>query len=330
MLEILNPGLMCTVQDAGRFGFQHLGVGPAGPMDWASARLANLIVGNDEGEPVLEFTGATGMFRLRREALVCRVGAGLDVDGVWLPGNRPIAVKAGATVRLDASQTPFRSYVAISGGLRAPQVLGSASASTVALLDTFESRGLRKGKQLTLGEPSAWSTNWCKTLLGATTPTTSWAVCPLVYAGKRRVAPLRVVRDARGHCEDEAWRHFVASQFRIGTQSNRMGYRLEGPELPPGRAKILSHGVVTGTIQLPPGGKPIVLMADRQTTGGYPVLGHVCAADIPMLGVQMPGSVVSFREISVEEAHVALARMNVGLQRRKHTILSMTPAGRYR
>jgi antagonist of KipI len=328
VLEILTPGMLCTVQDTGRFGYQHLGVGPAGPMDWVSARLANLAVGNDLEQPVLEFSGAMGAFRVTRDALVCRVGGDLESDGQRLPSCRPVAVRANSTIKLDG-QPFFRSYLAVAGGVEAPRVLGSASTSTVALLDTFEERGLAKGTMLRVGTASVWAARWQQYLLEAQRPYPQWAVrSPLDTIGGKTCC-VRVIRDMRKHCDDNSWRRFMANAFRISMQSNRMGFRLEGPKLAPGRTDILSHGVVTGTVQLPPGGQPIILMADRQTTGGYPVLGHVASVDLPLLAACSPGASVTFREISVEAAQAELAGLHVALERRRHAIGSTKPGNRW-
>ena len=325
MLEIVHPGLLCTVQDAGRIGFQHLGVGPAGPMDWVSARLANLAVGNVLGAPVLEFNGFVGSFRLSNDALVCRVGGDLEVEGRRVPSCRPVAVKADTVVRLHPDPGGFRSYVAVAGGLAAPRILGSASASTVALLETFEARGLAKGTTIALGQPSDWALRWQAAWLKQIDPYPRWFVCPPVGGAGGGATTVRVVRDRRGHCDDASWRQFMASAFRISMQSNRMGFRLEGPTLSPGRPDVISHGVVTGTVQLPPGGQPIILMADRQTTGGYPVLGHVASVDLPRLAACSPGSTVTFREISVETAQSKLLRVHEALEKQRHSVLATRP-----
>lgn len=328
MLEILTPGMLCTVQDAGRFGYQHLGVGPAGPMDWVSARLANLAVGNDLDQPVLEFSGALGAFRVTEDSLICRVGGDLETSGQRLPACRPVAVKANSLIRLHG-QPYFRSYVAVAGGIEAPRILGSASTSTVALLDTFKARGLAKGAVLNVGPSSSWASRWKRYLLEAPRPYPQWAVrSPLDTIGWGTCC-VRVIRDGRGHCDDVTWRKFMANLFRISTQSNRMGFRLEGTGLVPGRTDIISHGVTTGTVQLPPGGQPIILMADRQTTGGYPVLGHVASVDLPLLAACAPGTAVHFREISVEAAQTELSGLHVALERRKHAICSTRPGSRW-
>lgn len=324
-LKITNPGLLTTVQDGGRYGYQYLGVGPSGPMDWASLRLANALAGNHEEAAALELTGAQAEFEFPDDSLIAICGRELCAGDRLLPAHRPLAIAAGTRVRLAAGAGPFRSYLAVAGGLAAPRVLGSASMSTATTLGALRNTGLPRETVLETGKPSNWASMWLRSMLKHSVSHDSWSVQPVVNFRFRHKSIIRVIRDMRGHCSDEAWRKFLHEEFAISIQSNRMGFRLMGPQLPAGQSGIVSHGVATGTIQLPSSGEPIILMADRQTTGGYPTLGHVAAVDLPLLAAAWPKDVLRFKAISVEAAQAELANMQTALQRRAWAIRARYP-----
>lgn len=242
-----------------------------------------------------------------------------------MPAYRPLALAAGTRVKLAAGDGPFRSYLAVAGGLQAPRLLGSASMSTATTLGAFRNTGLPKNASFETGKTSDWARVWLRALLQHSMSHDSWSVQPVVNYRYRQKNFIRVVRDARGQCTDEAWRKFLHEDFAISAQSNRMGYRLKGPRLPAGTTSVVSHGVATGTIQLPSGGEPILLMADRQTTGGYPTLGHVAAVDLPLLAAAWPKDVLRFKAVTVEAAQAELADMQTALQRRAWAIRARTP-----
>jgi len=294
-------------------------------MDWASLQLANTLAGNRVDAAALEVTGAQAEFEFSEDSLVAICGRNLRAGERILPAYRPLAIAAGARVKLAAGDGPFRSYLAVAGGLHAPRVLGSASMSTATTLGAFRNTGLPRGAAFDTGKPSDWARVWLCALLAHSASHDSWSVQPVVNFRYRQKNFIRVVRDARGQCTDEAWRKFLHEEFAISVQSNRMGFRLKGPRLPAGAAGIVSHGVATGTIQLPSGGEPIILMADRQTTGGYPTLGHIAAVDLPLLAAAWPKDVLRFKAVTVEAAQDELADMQTALQRRAWTVRARTP-----
>ncbi|MEX3983872.1 biotin-dependent carboxyltransferase family protein [Paraburkholderia sp. EG287A] len=324
-LRLINPGLLATVQDGGRYGHQHLGVGPSGTMDWAGLWLSNILVGNDRDAAAFEFTGAQGEIEFLADTLIAICGRALRARERILPAYRPLAVAAGTRLKLVEGVGPFRSYLAVAGGLIAPRVLGSASMSTATTLGAFQRTGLRRASTFETGSPSDWAVAWLRALMRNGGSPDRWSVQPVTYYRHQQKSTIHVIRDTRGHCADDVWRRFLHEEYAISIQSSRMGFRLNGARLPAGRSDIESHGVGTGTIQLPPGGEPIILMADRQTTGGYPTLGHVATVDLPLLAAAWPKDVLRFREISVEVAQAELEAMQTALQRRAWAVRARKP-----
>jgi antagonist of KipI len=212
-------------------------------------------------------------------------------------------------------------------------VLGSRSASTVAGLGRYAATGLRAGDRLALGSASPWSEAWRHWLETHGLLAPAWSACPIVSdpdsAPTRR---LRVIRHEQPDCPDAVWARFLAGRFKIGAASNRMAAWLDGPPLllESGR-DIVSRGVVTGTVQLPPSGRPVILCADRQTVGGYPILGHVASIDLPLLARAFPHGSVSFDEVTAAEAQRLDLEAHRALQRLAYALRQqLPPAGGHR
>jgi antagonist of KipI len=327
MLTVLKPGQQLTVQDAGRHGFQHLGVGPAGPMDWVAHAVANLAVGNDAGAAALEITGTQCALRFEDSRLAALAGRDGVLDGAPVCTHRPFLARAGQTLRLAQGSGAFRSYLALSGGISEAPVLGSRSASTVAGLGRYAATGLRAGERLALGGASPWSEAWHHWLEMHGLRAPAWSACPIV-GEPDHAAPirLRVIRHEQPDCPDAAWAGFLAGRFKIGAASNRMAAWLEGPPLPLESGRdIVSRGVVTGTVQLPPSGHPVILCADRQTVGGYPILGHVASIDLPLLARAFPHGSVSFDEVTAAEAQRMDLEAHRALQRLAYALRQQLP-----
>lgn len=296
LIEILRPGLLATVQDLGRPGLGRFGVSPSGAMDPLALRLANRLAGNPEGAPALELTGPGAEVRFLRATTFAIGGAdlGATVDGVGVSPWRPIAVPAGARLALPGRVRGARAVLAVRGGLAVPAVLGSAATDLDAGLGPGR---LARGSRLADGD------------LAALPPPASDAVRALLGAYDDPFT-LRFVPQDDPALDFDARRAFAASPYSVSERSNRTGYRLRGPALParpdPER---LSEPLAAGAIQLPPDGAPILLMADRQTTGGYPRLGHLAAADRPKAAQLWPGDVVRFVPVTVDEARRAIAAL---------------------
>jgi antagonist of KipI len=309
------PGLLTSVQDAGRFGRQHLGVGSAGAADRLSHVLANLLVGNPPAAAALEFTLRGPTFVAECDLVMAFGGAPfpIKVDGQPLPRWRALGIRKGTRLEVGETPTGLRGYLAVAGGIQVPEVLGSRSTDLRGGFGGHEGRALRAGDRLTLGTPpdrvgpvlaglrtGAWVAPWRLPWTG-----------PL--PGEGRNEPLHLIPGPHWPLlSPSAQAAFLRGPFRVGSRSDRMGLRLDGPALAlENPLELVSAGVATGTLQLPPDGGPILLLADRQTTGGYPRLGEMASVDLPWAAQLRPGEALGFRLTSVAEAQeraLALAR----------------------
>ena len=293
--RVTRAGLLTTVQDLGRPGHQHDGVPEGGAMDVYAARLANLLVGNDEGAAVLEATLAGPTLVFERSTVFAIGGAdfGARLDGEPIAPLRTRHARAGATLELGAARRGCRAYIAIAGGIDVPVVLGSRSTYLPAAFGGLEGRSLRAGDVIPLGtiaETGAGDFSGLRAIGPAAAPR---------YGHALRVVP----GEHLARLGATARERFFSVEFTVSPRSDRMGYRLEGPALDgPEMPDLLSAAVTMGTIQLPAGGMPILLMADRQTTGGYPRLGQVATVDFGAVAQLKPGDTMRFDEISLDEA----------------------------
>jgi biotin-dependent carboxylase-like uncharacterized protein len=298
-LEVLDPGLLLTVQDGGRRGFEHLGVPRAGAADTRSSALANQLLGNSPSAAVLEATLVGPHLMALRDLAIAITGADLDpvVRSSRQTGvhGRLLRLAAGEVLEFQEAGDPdrgCRAYIAIVGGIDVPVVLGSRSTSLVGGFGGFDGRALRAGDTLAAGVASTSS---------AREPLPGGAASENVQLALRepiRVLPGPASREADG---DRRLGALVGTTWRVGLDSDRRGLRLE-PALNevfaavagPRDADRPSQGVVPGTIQLAPSGQPIILMPDAGTTGGYPVIAVVVSADLPTLGQFAPMAEVRF------------------------------------
>lgn len=292
-----KPGLLTTVQDLGRWGYQDRGVGVAGPMDVVSHRLANLRVGNDPAAATLEVTLIGPDLEFEEAAPFAVTGARFDLqlDRDAIPMDTVCVAPAGARLRFGARLRGARAYVAIAGGIAVPAVLGSRATHLPSRMGGVAGRGVAAGDRLPIGDQ----------ILTSRTSGLERPSSPLPDGG----ASIRVVPGPQDrYFGDNAFRTLASARYRIGTQSNRMGYRLEGPPLERAdRAEVLSDATPIGALQVPPSGQPILLMADRQTAGGYPKIATVITADLPIAGQLAPGDWIAFSVCDLAAAHAALA-----------------------
>lgn len=308
-LRILSPGLHTTVQDLGRPGFQHLGLGPGGAADPLSHRLANLLVGNEPGAATLEITLAGPTLRFETRALVALCGADLsaELDGVPLPLWRPVWIQAGATLAFGAPQRGARAYLALAGGIPAPEILGSRATSLNAGLG----RLLKAGDAFGVAQQPSHYPAALKALgrSGNRFAAQAWFAPWFQELNFARPLALRLIPGPQLEALVPAHREALfAGVFQVAPASDRMGLRLAGPPLALAAPReMISAPVATGTLQLPPGGAPILLMADRQTTGGYPRLGEVATVDLPAAAQLRAGEALRFRPVGAREA-LALLR----------------------
>ena len=326
-LRIIRPGLLTTVQDLGRFGYQQDGIIVSGAMDATALRVANLLVGNAENAAGLEITLLGPTIRFEAEHLMALTGAHLSpaLDGRPVGPNRAVWVAAGAELAFGPAVAGSRAYLAVAGGVAVPLVLGSRSTYLRAGFGGHAGRALRAGDELPIGQPTALGVNLGQMLAR---PGAAWAAAGFTPGPGLAPRPVYrpVVRAVRGpeygQFSAESQRAFWNEPFTITPAADRMGYRLHGPALlRDEETELLSSAVTFGTVQVPAGGQPIALLADHQTTGGYPRLAQVISADWPALAQAAPGQTLRFQEVSMAEAQalygareVAVAALRRGME----------------
>jgi len=293
-----SPGLLTTVQDGGRYGYERFGVSPSGPMDRHAFQIANILAGNRRCEGALEATilGPTLVFD--GDGVIALTGAdmGAALNGVPCPTWRAVAVYAGDRLTMGPARSGCRTYIAFCGGLDVPTVMGSRSTALQSRIGGYEGRKLAPGDTLAV-RPAPLPQN-----LPARR-----AAPPPPYGGRV------TVRVILGPQEDaftaEGLDTFLTQPYTVSNDFSRMGYRLEGPVIRHREdGNILSDGMVTGAVQVPTSGRPIIMMADRQTVGGYTKIAAVISADLPLVGQCKAGDILRFRSVSLAEAHEALGR----------------------
>lgn len=291
-LRVLSPGALTTVQDAGRFGWRHLGIAQCGALDASTAILANRLVGNDPDESVLELTLQGPSLQFDRPVRLAISGARVlarfeceDGGRYVVEGGRPATLPAGV-LRVGSLRDGARAWLAFAGGIDVPRVLGSRSTDLRGGFGGFAGRALRAGDELSLRSAPDISCQRPRV--------PKWWIDPHF---DERGLPIRYVPSPHAgdpQLDGRAW--------QVSNRSNRQGLRLEGAKLEGHRPEEISAPVAPGTVQLPPDGQPIVLLADAQTVGGYPRLGHVIAADLPRLAQLCPGDTVRFQSCDMQTA----------------------------
>jgi antagonist of KipI len=328
MLIIDKPGLQTSVQDLGRPGFQQYGVVAGGAMDPYAHRVANLLVGNSENCATIEAALAGPSIRFETDSLIALAGGDLSpsIDGEPVPMWRPVAVKAGAVLSFGMAVSGCRVYVAVAGGIEVPEVMGSRSTYTKARIGGLDGRCLEKGDRLPVGNPSIHAKQWTATVLSKAGHkqfcAADWSVSDDLIPLYGKEAEIRMMRGPQHHWfDEESLAAFFGGIFTVSSESDRMGYRLKGDTLRLSEPReLLSEGVVAGAVQVPSGGSPILLMADRQTTGGYPKIGQAAAVDLPIVAQMQPGAKLRFREVSVEEAQQQLTHQKKQLSELKLSV----------
>lgn len=299
--EVVEPGLFSTLQDAGRYGYERFGVPVSGPMDWYAFTCANRLVDNPIDAAAVEYAYQGPTLVASQHVLVAVCGdCTVRLDRVRLPAWSAIRVSAGQTLEIDGGTAGCWGYLAVSGGFAAPLSLGSRSTYLRGGFGGIEGRVLRAGDWLESRAQGA--TPWH--LAGSRIDAEAMPVC-------QQALVARVVPGPQADWFDErAMQVLLGEEFHLSLGSDRMGYRLEGEAIPRRSGEILSEGMPMGAIQVPPDGKPIVMMADRPPTGGYPKIGSVIRADLPALAQMRPGEGrVRFRLVSVADAQKAYREM---------------------
>jgi biotin-dependent carboxylase-like uncharacterized protein len=298
-LRVLAPGLLTTVQDLGRPGYQHLGIPPGGALDPVSLRAANALVGNPPGAAALEVAYVGPTLEVEAESVRVAIAGGealIEVQGedgaaARVEPFRSLCLLRGEKLRIGSLARATVLYLAVEGGLDVPPVLGSASTYIRGRLGGLNGRALAAGDKIPLTRAQASARGECR-LEG------------LDLSPPRRI---RVIAGPQSdYFSDATVARFFASEYTVAAGSDRMGMRLDGPPLEHARGfNITSDGIATGSIQVPGDGKPIVLLADRQTTGGYPKIATVISADWPALGRLPIGAKLAFTPVTIETAEAA-------------------------
>ncbi len=308
--EVIQPGPLTTVQDLGRYGYQQYGVPVSGAMDNYALRVANLLVGNNEGEAGLEITLLGPQLRLLKDTVVAITGADLSpmLNNNPLPMWAAVMVSGGATISFHWPKRGCRSYLAVAGGIDIPKVMGSSSTYVKSNIGGVEGRPLRAGDCLKSGQARPG-------ILARKLP-------PQYVPEYRNQSELRVILGPQDdHFTEKGIHDFLHSEYTISTEADRVGYRLQGPRIEhKAGADIISDGIPLGAVQVPGNGLPIVLMADRQTTGGYAKIATVITVDVAKLAQAKPGDKVRFRQITEEAAHQALREYEQTIDTLKHCI----------
>jgi antagonist of KipI len=311
MIHVLRPGLLTTVQDQGRAGYQRFGVIAGGAADPFAARVANALVGNQAGAALLEMAFAGPQLRFDEDALVAWCGADFDasLDGQPLPKHRPVRVPAGGTLDFSQARQEAMAWLAVAGGIEVPEVLGSRSTSLAARLGGVAGRRLAAGDTLPAGCASRWAQTVLE-LLRAPGQAAAWSVSPSRLGTPAKPGTLRAMRGPEWDWfSADAQTALFQRAFQVSRKSNRMGARLIGPALALAAPReMISAAVQHGVVQVPPSGQPILLGADRQTIGGYPRIAAVATVDFARLAQLRPGDAVRFSEITVAQAHALLLK----------------------
>ena len=309
VIEVIEPGLLTTVQDIGRFGYLRHGVPVSGAMDPVALRLANLLVGNAEEQACLEVTLSGPRLRFRSSAVVAVAGADLSpsINGAPIQTWASVAIEQGDVLSFGAQESGTRAYVAVAGGLDVPVVMGSKSTFMKAGIGGFEGRALKVGDMLMTRLPHSSQ--------GISERRIPRSLVPNYDAS----LPIRVVLGPQDHrFTEEGLGVFLGEVFTVSAQSDRMGYRLQGPKIEHvSGPDIISDGIPFGGVQVSGDGQPIVLMADRGTSGGYTKPATVISADIGKVAQRMPGDEIRFRKVTLEEAQEALREQELGVGRVK-------------
>lgn len=326
-IRVVKPGLLTTIQDLGRYGYAHLGISPSGAADPLSFRIANRLVGNDDNTPALEMTLLGATLEFEESAIVaitgaqgeCRIGnrrpqsapslrglgwnsgGGGEPGTGLLPPHAACELPEGTVLEYGGMISGARSYLAIQGGFETPLVMGSASTFVAGHFGGSQGRGLRKGDLLQVRGHSSLQAR---------------ALHPGALDGLCARQPLRITKGPQQDWFDrEAFRQLLHTAYVVSEHSDRKGVRLNGAAVRPCKqSELLTEGISLGAIQVPQDGQPIILLVDQQTTGGYPKIANVIAADMYRVGQLRPRDEVRFAEVSLPEAIQALAEQERWLE----------------
>jgi biotin-dependent carboxylase-like uncharacterized protein len=319
--EVIEPGILTTIQDLGRYGFSQFGVPPSGSSDTFSLRVGNLLVGNREEEACLEITIMGLKIKALREVVIAITGGDLSplLNEEPLEMWRTHLLVEGDVISFKKVRTGCRAYLCVSGGLVVPKIMGSSSTYLSGKFGGFEGRALRRGDILyTLDIPSSLDK------LGLRFPSDS--IPPLEKGVLLRVIP----GPQDHHFTEKGFNTFSSEYYQVTPQCDRMGVRLEGPKIERRsdvEESIISEGLISGAIQVPGDGKPIIILTEL-VTGGYTKIATIISTDLPKVAQFKPGNQVRFKPVSIEEAHSLLREQEERLKGFKKIILESSTCKR--
>ena len=304
MMKIIVPGPLSTIQDGGRFGYMSTGFGSGGAMELYAMEQANILAGNDPNDGVIEMTmlGITAEFTC--DTVIALTGADMapTINGEPIPMYQSVQVYQGDRLAMGAAQSGMRGYLAVSGGFDIKPVMGSLSTNLKVKLGGFQGRKLLAGDQIPLRHPGSLEMlGTCKTQPDNQYPAT---VTVRVILGPQE-----------DYFTQKGIDTFLGTRYNVSGQSDRMGVRLEGTPIEnKNGVDIISDGIAYGSVQIPASGTPIIMMADRQTTGGYAKIATVITADLYKIAQARPGSGIRFRAVTEKEAVAALKQQRSKLK----------------
>ena len=297
-LTVISPGPLSTIQDAGRFGYMNTGFSPSGAMDTYSMRVANLLVGNSPDDGVIEMTLMGMSVTFDCTSVIALTGADMSpkLNGADIPMYTSVEVNAGDTLTLGVANAGMRSYLAIAGGFDIPLVMGSMSTNLKCAIGGFNGRKLQAGDVIPLRHS-----------------------IPLSVIGRRSTAPknsygntitLRVLLGPQDdYFTDDGINTFLSTEYTVSAKSDRMGIRLDGTAVEnKNGVDIISDGIATGSVQIPSSGTPIIMMADRQTTGGYAKIATVISSDLKLIAQARAGDKIKFEAVDEKTALKAIKK----------------------
>jgi len=310
--EVLEPGILTTIQDLGRYGFSQFGVPPSGALDTFSLRVSNLLVGNEEEEACLEITLMGLRIRALKEVVIAITGGDLSpkLNGESLERWRTHLLVQDDVITFKKVNAGCRAYLSAAGGFFVPKMMGSSSTYLSGKFGGLEGRPLRKGDILHTSSRSSLDK------LGLRFPS-EW------IPSQEKEVLLRVIAGPQDHhFTEKGFRTLTSSSYEVTPQCDRMGVRLEGPGIqrrPDVEESIISEGLISGAIQVPGDGKPIIILTEL-VTGGYTKIATIISTDLPRVAQLKPGDLVKFKHISIEEAHHLLEEQEERLKELKKII----------
>jgi len=333
IVRVIRAGLLTTIQDLGRPGFRQFGVPTGGAMDRFSHELANRLVGNSPTAATLEMTLSGDELEFPDATLIAITGGQFspitnDLQPFSIPQNCPVRVPAGTRMRFQTAHRGCRCYLAVAGGFSVPEIMGSRSTLLRAQLGGLHGRSLKSGDELPVGDIRSAELPLAVVNERAEVSFPGWFVRPLALPVGDEVALRILPGEHFSMMSTESQRRFFEESFLITSQSDRMGYRLAATPLTlENTSDMLSEGTAVGTVQLPPDGRPILLMADSAPTGGYRRIAHVISADLQLAAQARPGQFLKFIETTMEEARSLFQQQRADLDH-AITMAGLMPAAR--